>query len=82
MTLERFLATVYVNEAARRRFLADPVAEATRAGLNGADAARLAAVDREGIELAAASFARKRSGKRRSSCWWQRLLGSTSSEWP
>ena len=73
MTLERFLARVYVDDEARRRFLADPVEEAMRAGVAPADAARLATVDREGIELAASSFARKRA--KRAARGWRGLLG-------
>jgi hypothetical protein len=74
MTLERFLARVYVDETTRRRFLADPVGEAVRAGLDPSDAASMVSIDREGIELAAASFAKKRA-KRASASGWRRLLG-------
>jgi hypothetical protein len=34
LNLEQFLATIYVNPAARARFLASPEAEASRAGLS------------------------------------------------
>ena len=75
MTLEHLLARVYVDAEARRRFLADPVEEALRAGIDPSDAVRLAAVDHEGIELAALSFARKRAAKHVSRRWWRRLPG-------
>jgi hypothetical protein len=75
VTLEHLLARVYVDAETRRRFLADPVEEALRAGIAPSDAVRLAAVDREGIELAAANFARKRAAKRVSRRWWRRLPG-------
>jgi hypothetical protein len=60
MTSEQFLARLYVDADLRARFLADPVGEALRAGLDRATAERLAEIDREGLELAANSFAKKR----------------------
>jgi hypothetical protein len=50
-----------VDPAARARFLADPEAEARRAGLTPEQCRALAAIDRTGLEMAARSFARKRS---------------------
>jgi hypothetical protein len=61
MTAEAFLARLYVDAEFRARFLAEPVGEAMRAGCDRATAERLAAIDREGLELAAESFARKRA---------------------
>ena len=61
--LEAYLARLYTDENARRRFLAEPEGEAQQAGLNRQEAAALKAVDRVGLELAAASFARKRAAK-------------------
>ncbi|HEX6096482.1 MAG TPA: hypothetical protein VF432_09180 [Thermoanaerobaculia bacterium] len=61
MTLEAFLARLYVDDAFRARFLADPAGEATRAGFDAATAERLANIDRVGLQLAAESFARKRA---------------------
>ena len=58
---EAFLARIYVDDEARRRFLADPRQEAARAGLAEAEQEALAAIDRVGLELAARSFARKRA---------------------
>jgi hypothetical protein len=59
--LEAFLARLYTDEELRREFLATPLAVARRAGLDAAQAAALAAVDRAGLELAAQSIARKRA---------------------
>jgi hypothetical protein len=59
---EAFLARIYAEADARARFLADPRGEALRAGLTAAEADSLARIDREGLALAAASFARKRGG--------------------
>ena len=64
MTSEQFLARLYVDDALRARFLADPVGEGVRAGLDRETAERLAEIDRVGLELAAESFARKREAKR------------------
>jgi hypothetical protein len=65
MTIEAFLARIYLDAAARAAFLADPVGEALRAGLPEPVARSFSAPDRAGIELAAASFAGKRSGRAR-----------------
>jgi hypothetical protein len=59
-SLEAFLARLYTDGALRTRFLADPRAEAVRAGLAEADAEALVAIDREGLALAADSVAHKR----------------------
>ena len=64
MTSEAFLARLYVDATLRARFLADPVGEALRAGLDQATADGLASIDRVGLELAAESLARKRERKR------------------
>jgi hypothetical protein len=61
VTIEAFLARLYTDAAARERFLADPEAEARRAGLAEDDVRRLAAVDRVGLALAGDSFAAKRA---------------------
>ncbi len=77
--LEAFLARIYVDGEARARFLADPRAEARRAGLPEDTCLALAAIDRVGLEMAAVSFERKRSararrqpGLRRLRRWWGR----------
>ena len=58
---EAFLARLYVDEAARRRFLDDPRGVARAAGLDEAEVDALARIDRAGLELAARSFAAKRA---------------------
>ena len=64
---EAFLARLYVDDAARRRFLRDPRAEAEAPGSNLTieEIDALARIDRTGLELAAASFAAKRRRARR-----------------
>jgi hypothetical protein len=73
--LEAFLARLYVDDGARARFLADPLGEARRAGLDDAEAASLAAVDRADLAAAADSFAHKRaaSSGRPTPPWWRWL---------
>jgi hypothetical protein len=58
---EAFLARVYVDAEARRRFLEDPEGEAARAGLTPGEGAALVRIDHVGLALAAESFARKRA---------------------
>lgn len=58
---EALLARIYVDADTRSRFLADPRRVAAEAGLGGAEARALEAIDRVGLELAAESFARKRA---------------------
>ena len=64
MSVEAFLARLYVDAAARARFLADPEREARRAGFDEATARELARIDRVGLALAADSFACKRARSR------------------
>jgi hypothetical protein len=63
IAFEQFLAKIYVDHAARERFLADPQAEAARAGLSEEQCHALEAIDRVGLKMAARSFARKRALK-------------------
>ena len=66
IAFEAFLARIYVDPHARDRFLRDPMGEAGRAGLWPHEIAALERIDREGLELAAASIAAKRAhGERR-----------------
>ena len=58
---ESFLARLYVDADLRAAFLADVDRVATAAGLAAEEIAALRAIDREGLELAAASFAHKRA---------------------
>jgi uncharacterized protein (UPF0276 family) len=55
-----FLARLFVDDAARARFLTRPYDEAIAAGFAEDDARLLAMTDRVGLSLAARSFARKR----------------------
>ena len=61
--LEAFLAQLYADEVTRQRFLANPRVEATKAGLSEQDCAALEHIDLVGLELAADSFAKKRTGQ-------------------
>jgi hypothetical protein len=66
---EAFLARLYTEPDARKRFLADPGSEAARAGLSEEEISAVERIDRVGLELAATSFAhkrRRRSQRRRS----------------
>lgn len=62
--LEAFLARLYTDEAALAQFLADPRAAALAAGLDVGEAAEFVAADRDGLVIAARSFAAKRAGRR------------------
>ena len=59
---EAFLARLYVDPAARARFLVDRRGEALRAGLSPSEAEAVARVDADALALAADSFERKRRG--------------------
>jgi len=63
IALEKFLALLYTNDEARERFLANPREESARAGLSAGEVEAMAAIDRVGLELAAHSFAKKRTSK-------------------
>lgn len=62
---EAFLATIYVDAAARARFLADPHSEAVRAGLDEREIAAVEKIDRLDLQMAAHSLRHKRAGKQR-----------------
>ena len=57
---EAFLARLYVDERARTQFLADPRAEALKAGLTTQEADAVERIDRVGLELLSKSLERKR----------------------
>jgi hypothetical protein len=57
---EAFLARLYVDEAARARFLADPRGEALKAGLTREEVEAVARIDLVGLELFTKSLERKR----------------------
>jgi len=63
VSLETYLVKLYLDRDARRAFLADPRSAARAAGLGEADVAALERVDRDGLELAARSFAGKRAAR-------------------
>lgn len=70
--LESFLARLYTDEKARRRFLRDRDLAARRYGLSEAERAALVDIDQVGLELASASFAHKRRARRGG--WLARFL--------
>jgi hypothetical protein len=69
---ETFLARLYTDAPLRKRFLAEPRAEAERHGLTAEECAALERIDRPGLEFAARSFAHKRAltGPGRARSWW------------
>jgi len=74
--LEAFLARLYTDDDARKRFLADVRGEAGRAGLSDAEADALAAIDRTGLRMAAASYAHKRAQHRRPPASLAKMIGA------
>ena len=58
--LEAFLVRLYTDDDARERFFADMHGEALEAGLTEAEATAMHDIDRTGLQMAAASYARKR----------------------
>jgi len=62
---EAFLARLYVDAVFRAAFLADQLGVARAAGLEEDEVAALGAIDRQGLVLAANSFAHKRAAKTR-----------------
>jgi hypothetical protein len=72
IAFEQFLAKLYVDPVARDRFLADPLAEAARAGLSEEQCRALEAIDRVGLKMAARSFANKRARKHPRASLWNR----------
>jgi hypothetical protein len=58
--LEVFLAKLYVDDEAYRRFVADPAGEMARAALDRDEKGALEKVDLEGLALARASIRHKR----------------------
>jgi hypothetical protein len=64
VSLEAYLARLYLDRDARRAFLADPGGAARRQGLGDADVAALERIDRVGLELTARSLAARHSAPR------------------
>jgi hypothetical protein len=69
VSLETYLVKLYLDRDARRTFLANPRGAATAEGLAEPDVAALERIDRDGLELAAQSFARKRQAQRPRGFW-------------
>jgi hypothetical protein len=61
--LEAFLAKLYVNAELRTRFLANPRGEAAKHGFDEQETEALAAIDRIGLKMTAASLTRKARGR-------------------
>ena len=61
--IEQFLARLYTDGEALRRFLAVPREEARRAGLGEAECDALTKADMTGLQMAAQSFAGKRDSQ-------------------
>ena len=73
---ETFLARLYTDARLRDRFLESPRDEAERQGLTPEECTALEGIDRTGLEMAARSFAHKRTLKvsgRRARSWWKYL---------
>ena len=62
--LEAYLARLYTDSVERKKFLSDPVAAASAAGLSDFDANTLRNIDKVGLRMAAASYAHKREQHR------------------
>lgn len=59
--LESTLARLYTDAEFRAQFLADPATALEQADLTTAERAAIINIDRDGLALAAASYARKRA---------------------
>ncbi|MEF2265489.1 hypothetical protein V3C40_01740 [Janthinobacterium sp. LS2A] len=76
--LETLLARLYTDDALRAAFLLEPLAQALQHGLSPEEAEAMAAMDRIGLQMAAASYRAKRAAHsgppRPAQRWWRRLL--------
>ena len=79
--LEAYLARLYTDDALHAAFLLEPRTQALLHGLSQQQAKAMAAMDLIGLQMAAASYRAKRTG--RAECgpkatpaqrWWRRLL--------
>jgi len=78
--LEAALALLYTDEQAREAFCAAPRAWARGLGLDEGEVEALAAIDRDGLAMAARSYAAKREARARdrrggAGGWLRRVLG-------
>ena len=81
--LETCLAKLYTDDALREDFLRAPHAQALLHGLSPQEAEAMAAMDRVGLQMAAASYRAKRAGRAEHGSratpaqrWWRRLLAA------
>jgi hypothetical protein len=65
IALEAFLARLYTDDTLRNAFLAAPAETARRAGLDEDTVRVLTVIDRDGLRLAAVSYASKRAAHAR-----------------
>ena len=76
--LETLLARLYTDDVLRAAFLLEPLAQALQHGLSPQEAEAMAAMDRIGLQMAAASYRAKRAGRggqtKPAQRWWRRLL--------
>jgi len=81
--LETYLARLYTDDTVREAFLLAPHAQALLHGLSPQEADAMAAMDRVGLQMAAASYRAKRAGRTHHGTratptprWWRRLLAA------
>ncbi|MGK5032415.1 hypothetical protein [Janthinobacterium sp. MDT1-19] len=82
--LETYLARLYTDDVLRDAFLLEPRAQALLHGLSPQEAEAMAAMERIGLQMAAASYRAKRAGRAEHAAratplqrwwrWWHRLL--------
>lgn len=79
--LETYLARLYTDDALRAAFLLEPRTQALLHGLPQQEAEAMAAMDLIGLQMAAASYRAKRTGRAErgpkatpAQRWWRRLL--------
>ncbi|WP_308921644.1 hypothetical protein [Janthinobacterium sp. J1-1] len=76
--LEAYLAKLYTDDALRQAFLDAPQTQSVLHGLSPQEAEAMAAIDRIGLQMAAASFQHKRAAHgahaKQQQGWWRRLL--------
>ena len=78
--LATYLARLYTDDAVLDAFLLAPRAQALLHGLSPQEADAMAAMDRVGLQMAAASYRAKRAGHGSRATpaqpWWRRLLAA------
>lgn len=71
---EAFLANLYVNATARSRFLKDPRAAASDAGLSDTEIEAVLKIDKVGLQMTADSLIKKREKRHSHTPRWRSLL--------